>query len=456
MNPRASAPRSSGVLTANENRESDRRRRPRRAKGLGLGLVASLCSLGCAPRPIFPEEAKVVVLPLRAPLVSPEPSVLVTLPGREGPWSAWMFVDTGVPDSVILTPASSARLGLPQYVDRGETQVQIFNQPVQSAREGVLSNLQLGDLVVRNVPVMVTHLDNPRFRSGIVGQGVLGHAPWEIDWDRGTLTLGARPWPDEPGTIVVPVARLDGGDVVTVEIDGKPIPMELDTGTNVSVIPVEVAQAAGLSMYDVDRRRHTTGKQISGDTVLGPVRLGRIDFPSTSNHNLDFGLLGLDVLSRYSIQVIPGERLALRPRGDSWDTAPQRIARWPWTRACSSMGCLKARLEPVGNDARLVFSFEVDVPYPVELLLGCREADPVGSHLVTVSERLSSGRASGPTYHLSLRVASAAKDQPLETMVPAGNRWLSRTRCPQPSVLDVMPLRAEQIAPGTVSTELMF
>jgi hypothetical protein len=196
---------------------------------------------------------------------------------------------------------------------------------------------------------------------------------------------------------------------------------------------------------------------ISGDVALGPLRLGRIDFVSLPHHPLGYGLLGLDVLSRYRIQVVPGERLALRPRGDTWESAPQRIARWPWTRACPTLGCLRARVEPAGNDARLVFSFEVDVPHPVKLLLGCRETDPAGSRLPTVSEHLTSGPISSPAYHLSVRVASTVKDQTVETMVFAGNRWLSRTRCREISVLDVVPISRESIpGGGAVVADLEF
>ena len=79
-----------------------------------LGLVASLLLLGCAPT--FPAGSAATVLPIRDPIIGPDPSVLVTLPGRDGPWSVWMYVDSGVPDSALLPPASVARLG-PHYAD---------------------------------------------------------------------------------------------------------------------------------------------------------------------------------------------------------------------------------------------------------------------------------------------------------------------------------------------------
>jgi Aspartyl protease len=301
--------------------------------------------------------------------------------------------------------------------------------------------------------VTVTRLDH--HPSGILGQGILGNAPWEIDWDRGTLTLGVTPWPEGAGVIVVPLRRLWGFDIVTVQVDGHSVELALDTGSSASVIPADTARGAGLIVHAVDQPYHPTGKEISGDVVLGPLRLGHIDFWSYP-HLWGYGVLGLDVLSRYRIQVVPGERLALRPRGDSWESAKERIARWPWTRACPSLGCLKARAEPVGDDARLVFSFEVDVPRPVELLLGCRKADPVGSHLLTLSER----RAFGPTralpYHILLRVASTVKDQVVETMVIAGGGWLDRTGCHEISVLDVVPISPEQIPGGAVYADIFF
>ena len=164
-------------------------------------------------------------------------------------------------------------------------------------------------------------------------------------------------------------------------------------------------------------------------------------------------MLGLDVLSRYWIQVVPGERLALRPRGDTWQSAPERIARWPWTRACPSVGCLRARVEPAGNDARLVFSFEVDLPHPVTLVLGCREADPVGSRLLTVWERFTSGRNSAPANHIYLRVASAVKDRTVETIMVGQSRWSTYTGCHELSVLDVVPIPLSAIPGGAVHAE---
>jgi hypothetical protein len=418
-----------------------------------LGLVASLLSPGCAPR--FPAGAPATVLPIADPLLNPNPSVLVTLPGGEGPWSAWMYPDSGVPLSALLLPASVARLG-PHYSDWCVTLVPFGFGPWQVGRVGLLSSLTLGDLVVRDVPVTVIAELNPSFRSGILGQGILGHAPWEIDWDRGTLTLGATPWPEGSDAIVVPLRRLLGWDIVTVQVDGHPIELALDTAMDVSVIPADTARDAGLIVHAVDRPNHPTGKEISGEVALGPLRLGRIDFRSYSHLLTRYGVLGLDVLSRYRIQVVPGERLALRPRGDSWESAKERIARWPWTRACPSLGCLRARLDPVGDDARLVLSFEVDVPHPVALLLGCREADATGSHLPTLSERRSSGRTRAPAHHILLRVASAVKDQAVETMVKGGSLWLSNTRCREISVLDVMPASRDSIAGGAVAADIMF
>ncbi len=422
---------------------------------VGLGLVASLLSLRCIPHAIFPAGSPAVVIPLRDPILGPDPSVLVTLPGRDGPWSVWMFPDSGDPRSVILPLASVARLG-PAYVDEGDTFDWTFDRSVELAHAGVISSLTLGDLTVRDVSVTVARRDHPRTRSGILGQVILGHAPWEIDWDRGTLTLGATSWSEGHDVIAVPLRRRWGVDIVTVQVDGHPIEMVLDTAADTSMIPADIARDAGLSVHAMDRKVNPTGteKLISGDTELGPLRLGRIDFVLLPHHPLGYGLLGLDVLSRYRIQVVPGERLVLRPRGDTWESAPQRIARWPWTRACPTLGCIRARVEPAGNDARLVFSFEVDLPYPVKLLLGCREADPAGSRLPTVSEQLTSGPITIPAYHMSVRVASAVKDQAVETIVRAGNQWLSRTGCQAISVLDVMPVPPDRITGGAVFADL--
>ncbi len=414
-----------------------------------LGLVASLLSLGCAPR--FPAGSPAVDLPIRDPLLGPDPSVRVTWPGGEGPWSSWMYPDSGVPvEGALLPPASAARLG-PHYADWCVTPVPFGLIPWQVGRAGLLSSLTLGDLVVRDVPVIVARVSNARFPSGLLGQAILGHAPWEIDWDRGTLTLGAMPWPEGPDTIVVPLQRRWGLDFVTVQVDGHPIEMFLDTAADLSMIPVDTSRNAGLSVQAVDRWHYPTGKVIPGDVALGPLPLNHLDFLSTPHIPLGYGLLGLDVLSRYHIQVVPGERLALRPRGDPWETAPQRIARWPWTRVCQTLGCVRAHVEPAGDEARVVFSFEVDVPHPVTVILGCREADPVGSHLLSWDERVSSGRTGGPWYHVVVIVPSAAKDRIGEAVVVGSSGWLSRTGCRDLSVLDVVPSLVDKASGGAGS-----
>src|SRR5262249_54453402 len=157
------------------------------------------------------------------------------LPGGERPWSTWMYVDSGVPWSVLLPPVSVARLG-PHYADWCVTVVPFGFKSWQVGSLGLLSSLTLGDLMVRDVPVTVTRLDGAMSRPGYLGQGILDHAPWEIDWDRGTLTLGATPWPEGPDMIVVPLRRRLGKDMVTVQVDGHPIELELDTGSSLSVI----------------------------------------------------------------------------------------------------------------------------------------------------------------------------------------------------------------------------
>ena len=53
-------------------------------------------------------------------------------------------------------------------------------------------------------------------------------------------------------------------------------------------------------------------------------------------------------------------------------------------------------------------------------------------------------------------MASAVKDQVIETMVIAGGGWLDRTGCRKISVLDVVPISPEQIPGGAVSADIFF
>jgi hypothetical protein len=212
-----------------------------------------------------------------------------------------------------------------------------------------------------------------------------------------------------------------------------------------------VGDGAGLPSRETDGRTNFAAmsfavrRVFSGDTVLGSLRLGRASFAALPGIDSRYGLLGFSLLARYRIQVVPGERLALRPRGDLWETAPQRIARWPWARGCEHLGCIQAHIERTGDAVELALSFDVDHPHPTGWLLGCHAWDAAGRPLRTMTEQITSG---GPIPGMAGTVAvtlpmGVKKNQIVRPPLLADARWKSAMGylCRDLDVLEVTPIK---------------
>jgi hypothetical protein len=373
-----------------------------------------------------------VVLPLRDPLMNPDPSVLVTLPGRDGPVQRWIHPDSGAPHVTVPTPWL-ADIGGNFHGRRIGPRLQLLDGSSESTTAGVLSWLQLGGVLVSDVPVLVA--GRAPAHPPLLGQTILTHSRWEIDWDKGTLTLGAEPWPDAADVISIPLRRAWwGGDLMTAQVEGHAIEMVLDTGADRSVIGLDVAERASLAVR---------GAEIAADATLGPVRLGRWHFRSGPAVRADDAVVGLDVLGSYRLQVVPGRELRLRARGDAWESASARIARWTWARGCAPSGCVRGHFEGPDQGARLLLSFELDHADPLGILLGCKEGEATGATVVSWSRMFGAGQKV-LVERLLVMVAAAKKGSTLEIPLPA-ERWYSQlaTRCPALSALDVVPVRAE-------------
>jgi hypothetical protein len=128
------------------------------------------------------------------------------------------------------------------------------------------------------------------------------------------------------------------------------------------VIASNVAKRAGLARQ--------AGDEIVGDTAIGPLRLEQWHFMSGPRIQANGTALGRDILGSYRMQVIPGKELRLRPRRGAWESAEERIARWPWAHGCGPSGCVRGRVETREQAARLLVSFDFDYPRAVEFLLG--------------------------------------------------------------------------------------
>jgi aspartyl protease family protein len=129
-----------------------------------------------------------------------------------------------------------------------------------------------------------------------------------------------------PGHVVshgrsVEVARAFNGDFdVTVEINGAPARMVLDTGASSVVLTREDAKAAGLPLEVLVYS--TTIETANGRTRAAPVRLDRIAVGGLAERAVDAlvaqpgqlktSLLGMSFLNRLQSWEVRGDRLLLR------------------------------------------------------------------------------------------------------------------------------------------------
>lgn len=396
-------------------------------------------------RVVFPESPPVTRLAIRAPLVRPDLTVMATLKGSpKHSTPLWMTVDSGATGVTMPADAFHA-LGLD--VLRGVTVRQEDPSGRVIVRDaGLIPQLDLGDLVLEEV---VTALGGG---TTILGQSVLAHAPWEIDWDRGLLTLGSAPWPIGGDTLSLPLRKVGDADVVTIHVDGAPIEMVLDTGAFASMIPERVGGSSQLATRRIPPTvMHSLGGEVivrrlfSGEVRLAGRALGRNEFVAiqTGGRRAGLGLLGLDVLSRFQLQVVPGSHLALRPRGDVRKFTAERIARWSFVpTTCEHVGCVHASLAPKDSDAQLTVTLDADLDRPIEVLLGC--ANDHADTFVPTGSSFAFGAPPEVARHVRVRLPTTKRGTTSETVIQGGARWFSASGadCHVLQALDVSPLTA--------------
>lgn len=427
---------------------------PKKHVGLALSLAVvavAVVALGFAgrtrvrERAKFPEVPVVTRLPIRGPLVRPDLTVMVTLQASEKRAEpVWMTVDSGA-TGVTMPEGTYAMLGLD--IVRGLTiRTEDPSGRVLHREAGLVPTVKLGALQVEEV---ITALGG---EANVLGQSLLAHAPWEIDWDRGMLTMGTTPWSADAETVVVPLRSEADGEVVTLNVDGAPVDMILDTGAFTSTLPITVGKRAGLPGRNIPPTvlRATAGEVVvrhlyEGKARLGPLEVGSVTLAGVQSggKRANLGLLGLDVLSRFQMQVVPGSRLALRPRGDVRKTLKERIARWSFIPStCAHVGCVKAELSPHGDDARITVTLEADLGQPVEVLFGCEGAAD-DTHVPTGS---SFAFADVPAVARHVRVHVPAKRRGEQTVIRSGAAWFDQGGCRALEALDVSPTRASVTA----------
>ncbi len=398
------------------------------------GLAACLSATWRGAPADFPPRGYRGVLALRDPLERPDPSVQVTLGGRDRPSEAWLRIHTGATLPAV-SPDTVRALGL---TPDGTTRVRDARGTTRRVPKVRLPTLAAGGLLFRDVRADVdpTQAD--------LGQSIVGHTPWEVDWARGTFTLGPALWADGASDVTVVALRAGGEDAidrVTLEVEGRAIDMIVDTGADVSTLPQDFA--ASLRTEEArawpgdSLEGGSTQRFAYGDAWLGTLHLGSRAFAVQPPAAGETGSLGLDVLRRFDVEVEPGRRLRLRARASLWGTARERVSRWSWLPSCEHVGCVTAHLEPADDDGVLTVAVEARVQGPLRVILACPDADPDFADPIDplpVDDR----RPASPR-HVSLALGEVSPGS-LTVPLPQARAWFERSDgCRDLAVLDVVP-----------------
>lgn len=383
----------------------------------------------------------------------PDPSVEITLGGRGGTRKViWMLPDTGSTGTMIPAELSRdlqlTRVGaLPITGVGGKVSAAIF----------LLPQMLLGAVIVERLPVAALTLSGEFHDAGVLGMSVLDMAPWEISWDRGTITLNATPWPVGGEVRSWPLMRgADRDDFVDVRVNGFPIRMVLDTGSTSSMIPKDIAARAGLVPDHMSEMRlmHAAGVSPLRPVLVADLEIGSSKLQKQFFQQVETGedaLLGLDALTSYELQIIPGSRLLAKPRNpDMRATAAARVRRWPWMPSCRVVGCVRGYVEGNGEGGRIIFEFEAALPRGAELLFGCADGDDAD----WVIPRGLIAKEEPPFRHVVLLTNRGATQL---FWVPNVDQQLVRANgkpCRELTVLDVAPLRQSELG-RTVSRAVL-
>jgi len=420
--------------------------------GIAASCTTRLTYTG--PLAALPDPAPRVSLPILDPLLKPELSVYGTVSGPGGESAGlWFTVDSGW--TIVNVPRQVARRLKLQEVGRGSVVTAVGSSADESAL--LAPRLTLAKLVASDV--LVGTADN----VAVLGQAILRHSTWEVSWTRGTLTLGAEPW-TEAGDVMGLELHPDTQhqvDQVEVSINGHRTSMLLDTGASLSALPSTVGAALGLPARPFHGALTTAGGASAIDSVVeGQLRLGSLDLGLTAFAALPSGgrqaLLGLDILSRFDFQVIPGVRLLLRPRGELRASARERVARWPFMpTGCAHVGCLRARVTEQGQNGLLEIERDQPLPVAAKWVLACADPEHVAPSAALV-QVLTAPSVRLPFERIVLRLSPTAPTTVTTQLAFASRLWLrpGAEGCKNLEVLDVVALPDNEVIAGGAAAQI--
>ena len=255
-----------------------------------------------------------VTLPVR--FSQREIFVEVKLNGRE----YLMMLDTGAGITVVDQPVAEA-LRLPP----GETFNLLGASGPGAASVTRLASLQMGSVTLRDVQVAVTDLGlirligGSRF-GGILGFNALNRFRVTVDYHRRTVTL-ERPGGELPPGRAITTEFFGATPMLEVEVEdiGK-VPMLLDTGAAMSILPAESGQqwqpyrpaSLGLTLGvggagNVPRAARAGFVRLAGETIRGVTLMFSSPAPKGAPVQIlseaGFGLLGNNLLRHFRLTI---------------------------------------------------------------------------------------------------------------------------------------------------------
>ncbi len=406
-----------------------------------LALAAPACALPAwiGHPPVFPTGgATSWVIPLYEPLTGFGPKVIATVCGaaREGKprvcEEALLYVDSGSSHSA-LPAATLVRLGVETTGSHFAT---IENAGEKRAWSGgVVPEVRLGDLVLSDVVAMVHD------QQGILGLDVLTAHGWRLDLDRGVLVLGATPAPDAQPAVRLPIRGFPARTIVDLSVQGKVVPLLLDTGAAFTVVDAAWLKAAGLPLRRLDHGWPLSerdpalrlGEASDADIRLGDQDLGRREIVAhpRAPESSDRGMLGLDLLSDYAFGVSAGALELVHRAPSALVGAAERVERWRELSRCPGVpGCLAAQVEP-GPGIRVRVRAAASSARAWRYLFGCVDRDAQLARLPFWIE-------------IGMQAATAGQERVVDIPMPEQMQPIWRLRCAGLVLLDVNPVR-----PGT-------
>src|SRR5262249_46847051 len=109
----------------------------------------------------------------------------------------------------------------------------------------LIPEVRFGDLAVSDVGAMVDS------HTAILGADVLTAHGWRPDPDRGLLVLGTPP-AAPPAAARLPIRDFPARTTVDLSVQGRVVPLLLDTGAAFTVVDAAWLKAAGLPLRSLD------------------------------------------------------------------------------------------------------------------------------------------------------------------------------------------------------------